>query len=63
MLIIFILICNGSYACMILSIVYSLQGNIAGVISTVQANKITEDSTQAVQGLAIRWVFFVEISF
>ncbi|XP_060193459.1 uncharacterized protein LOC132622805 isoform X1 [Lycium barbarum] len=30
------------------------RGNIAGVISTVQANKITEDSTQAMQGLAIR---------
>ncbi|KAM3363709.1 eukaryotic translation initiation factor 3 subunit M isoform X1 [Capsicum galapagoense] len=30
------------------------RGNIAGVISTVQANKITEDNTQAMQGLAIR---------
>lgn len=30
------------------------RGNIAGVISTVQASKITEDSTQAMQGLAIR---------
>ncbi|KAL6521687.1 hypothetical protein OROGR_018256 [Orobanche gracilis] len=30
------------------------RGNIANVISTIQANKITEDSTQAVQGLTIR---------
>lgn len=30
------------------------RGNIANVISTIQANKITEDSAQAVQGLMIR---------
>lgn len=30
------------------------QGNIANVISTIQANKITEDGSQAVQGLVIR---------
>ncbi|KAK6128629.1 hypothetical protein DH2020_037619 [Rehmannia glutinosa] len=30
------------------------RGNIANVISTIQANKITEDGTQAVQGLTIR---------
>ncbi|GER31319.1 eukaryotic translation initiation factor 3subunit M [Striga asiatica] len=30
------------------------RGNIANVISTIQANKITEDSTQAVQGLTVR---------
>ncbi|KAL7094631.1 hypothetical protein ACP275_11G116000 [Erythranthe tilingii] len=30
------------------------RGNITNVISTIQANKITEDSTQAVQGLTIR---------
>ena len=32
-----------------------LQGNIANVMSTIQANKIVEDGTQAVQGLTIRW--------
>lgn len=31
-----------------------LQGNIANVITTIQANKLTEDGTQAMQGLAIR---------
>ncbi|CAL5370741.1 unnamed protein product [Camellia sinensis] len=30
------------------------RGNIANVISTIQANKITEDGTQAMQGLTIR---------
>jgi len=30
------------------------QDNIANVINTIQANKITEDSSQAVQGLMIR---------
>ncbi|KAL0461569.1 UNVERIFIED_CONTAM: Eukaryotic translation initiation factor 3 subunit M [Sesamum latifolium] len=30
------------------------RGNIANVISTIQANKITEDGTQAVQGVTIR---------
>lgn len=30
------------------------RGNIAKVISTIQANKVTEDATQAVQGLMIR---------
>ncbi|KAI8029755.1 Eukaryotic translation initiation factor 3 subunit M [Camellia lanceoleosa] len=30
------------------------RGNITNVISTIQANKITEDATQAVQGLMIR---------
>ncbi|KAK4426255.1 Eukaryotic translation initiation factor 3 subunit M [Sesamum alatum] len=30
------------------------RGNIANVISTIQANKITEDATQAVQGVTIR---------
>ncbi|XP_057462998.1 uncharacterized protein LOC130753083 [Actinidia eriantha] len=30
------------------------RGNIAAVISTIQANKITEDGTQAMQGLMIR---------
>ncbi|OVA00821.1 Proteasome component (PCI) domain [Macleaya cordata] len=30
------------------------RGNIANVISTIQANKITEDGSQAMQGLAIR---------
>lgn len=30
------------------------RGNIANIISTIQANKIVEDGTQAVQGLAIR---------
>ncbi|XP_051115379.1 uncharacterized protein LOC127240638 [Andrographis paniculata] len=32
----------------------SWRGNIANVINTIQANKIVEDTTQAVQGLAIR---------
>jgi len=31
------------------------QGNIANVISTIQANKITEDGSQAAQGLVVRW--------
>ncbi|CAL5324937.1 unnamed protein product [Camellia sinensis] len=30
------------------------RGNITNVISTIQANKITEDATQVVQGLMIR---------
>ncbi|KAI3503231.1 hypothetical protein L1887_31670 [Cichorium endivia] len=30
------------------------RGNIANVITTIQANKVTEDATQAIQGLAIR---------
>ncbi|CAL5372316.1 unnamed protein product [Camellia sinensis] len=30
------------------------RGNIANVISTIQANKMTEDGTQAMQGLTIR---------
>lgn len=30
-----------------------LQGNIANVISTIQANKITEDGSQAMQSLMI----------
>jgi translation initiation factor 3 subunit M len=30
------------------------QGNIESVINTIQANKITEDSSQAVQGMMIR---------
>ncbi|KAI8541743.1 hypothetical protein RHMOL_Rhmol08G0085900 [Rhododendron molle] len=30
------------------------RGNIANVITTIQANKLTEDGTQAMQGLAIR---------
>ncbi|KAL2252368.1 eukaryotic translation initiation factor 3 subunit M [Sesamum indicum] len=30
------------------------RGNIANVISTIQANKITDDGTQAVQGMTIR---------
>ncbi|KAI4352443.1 hypothetical protein L6164_006693 [Bauhinia variegata] len=30
------------------------RGNIASVISTIQANKITEDGSQAAQGLAVR---------
>uniref|UniRef100_A0A5B7BWY1 Eukaryotic translation initiation factor 3 subunit M n=1 Tax=Davidia involucrata TaxID=16924 RepID=A0A5B7BWY1_DAVIN len=30
------------------------RGNIANVISTIQANKVTEDGTQAMQGLMIR---------
>ncbi|KAG8366964.1 hypothetical protein BUALT_Bualt16G0023000 [Buddleja alternifolia] len=30
------------------------RGNVANVISTIQANKIAEDGTQAVQGLTIR---------
>lgn len=30
------------------------QGNIANVISTIQANKITEDGSQAAQGLVVR---------
>lgn len=33
---------------------FYLQGNIANVISTIQANRITEDSSQAIQGLTIR---------
>lgn len=31
----------------------SSQGNIANVLSTIQANKISEDGVQATQGLAI----------
>ncbi|XP_071702522.1 uncharacterized protein [Rutidosis leptorrhynchoides] len=30
------------------------RGNIANVITTIQANKVTEEGTQAIQGLAIR---------
>lgn len=36
-------------------LVSHLQGNIANVISTVQANKVTEDGSQAAQGLVARW--------
>jgi translation initiation factor 3 subunit M len=31
-----------------------LQGNIANAISTIQANKVTEDGSQGMQGLMIR---------
>lgn len=30
------------------------QGNIANVITTIQANKFTEEGTQSMQGLMIR---------
>nr|GMD09473.1 eukaryotic translation initiation factor 3 subunit M-like [Ipomoea batatas] len=33
---------------------YLLQGNIANLISTIQANKVVEDGSQAMQGLMIR---------
>nr|AFK45099.1 unknown [Lotus japonicus] len=32
----------------------SWRGNISNVISTIQANKVTEDGSQAVQGLVVR---------
>ena len=32
-----------------------IQGNIASAINTIQANKVTEEGTQGVQGLVIRW--------
>jgi hypothetical protein len=35
-------------------IFFFVQGNVASAISTIQANKITED-TQGMQGLMIRW--------
>ena len=32
-----------------------IQGNIASAINTIQANKVTEEGTQGMQGLMIRW--------
>jgi hypothetical protein len=31
-----------------------IQGNIASAINTIQANKVTEEGTQGMQGLMIR---------
>ena len=32
-----------------------IQGNIASAINTIQANKVTDEGTQGMQGLMIRW--------
>jgi hypothetical protein len=33
-----------------------IQGNIASAINTIQANKVTDEGTQGMQGLMIRWL-------
>lgn len=40
---------RSSYFCDVI-----LQENIANVITTIQANKITEDASQAMQGVTFR---------